>query len=716
MTSNGVDHDFSAHVTGLADLQVADLEAIERRRTRLWSSALVALFVILIAVAALFVVAPAGAGIALPAGLALATGLAGVAAVGFVSLRRETRLRALTERLLDDRVLAASLDNSLRESQQLIENGRQANIRLEPDHIYKAILDSAIDLLQAQGGSIMRAEGHSQLQTVCFAGKSAAGGARIDFHDGIAGRVASTRKPLLIGGTVDWTHYVEDDTAPRPSSAMCVPLTSGDHLMGVLNINAKPPRIYDQRDLAVVARYGEQAGTAIANAETYESQRRARLRGRTQAMHDPLTGLPNRTLLMDRLGTSLARRRPPGHGVVLMFIDLDDFKKVNDSLGHTAGDEALVAVADRLRTSVRAGDSVAHFGGDEFAILLEAKDAQEATGAANRILGEMAKPFPVEGRDVQFTASAGIALEHSGEIHPEEVMRRAFNALHAAKDRGRGQIAVFDESMHENAIDRLDLENELRFAVNNKSLDVHFQPLIDLKNMSVHGFEALVRWNHPDRGLVSAARFVPLAEQAGLQPRIDRLVLQRTCARFKALNESIFAAKPALAHVNLSPLTIREADFVANLAHDLEQSGLDPDHLVLEITESVIMHDVEQAASRLRAIKALGVRLALDDFGTGYSSLSYLRSFPVDVVKIDKIFVDEIEDDNGAAALVQAILRLGTGLTFEVVAEGIETKEQMHSLLDMGCRYGQGYYLARPLSPPQLAEFLEGIETATVVP
>jgi EAL domain-containing protein (putative c-di-GMP-specific phosphodiesterase class I) len=191
--------------------------------------------------------------------------------------------------------------------------------------------------------------------------------------------------------------------------------------------------------------------------------------------------------------------------------------------------------------------------------------------------------------------------------------------------------------------------------------------------------------------------------------------LQRTCDRFKALNEGIFAAKPALAHVNLSPLTIREPEFVANLAYDLYQSGLEPKHLVLEITESVIMHDVDQAASRLRAIKSLGVGLALDDFGTGYSSLSYLRSFPVDVVKIDKIFVDEIEDDDGAAALIQAILRLGSGLTFDVVAEGIETKEQMHSLLDMGCRYGQGYYLAQPLSPPQLDGFLEGIETATVV-
>jgi len=236
---------------------------------------------------------------------------------------------------------------------------------------------------------------------------------------------------------------------------------------------------------------------------------------------------------------------------------------------------------------------------------------------------------------------------------------------------------------------------------------------MDLNDLSVHGFEALVRWHHPQRGPVAAVSFVPLAEEAGLQPLIDRMVLQRTCAKVRDLNAGIFAANPAAAHVNLSPMSIREPDFVSNLALDLKESGLEPDQLVLEITESVIMHDVEQAASKLRAIKSLGVRLALDDFGTGYSSLSYLRSFPVDVVKIDKVFVDEIEKDKGAAALVQAILRLGIGLTFEVVAEGIETREQLDSLVALGCKYGQGYYLAHPLSKPELAEFLARIRQAS---
>ncbi len=712
MASSSAEDSLAGHVTGLTEIEAPDLHAVARRRLQLWS---LTVFLLISTVAILSLVLFWDAVKVPEASSKVLIYLAVLLLVVIFSafaIHREFQLRSMTEQIVDGQVLEAALANSLRESNSLIESGRELGIRLELEHVYQTVLECSMELLEAQSGSIMKTDGRDELQTVCFSGKSAAHGARVAFREGVAGLVADTCQPVLVGGTVGWTHYVDDDDAPRPTSAMCVPLIADGQLIGVLNVNASPGRAYSQRELRALTRFGLQAGAAIAHAEAYEAQRRLRQRGRAQAMHDPLTGLPNRTLLMDRLGTSLARRRPPGQGVVLMFIDLDNFKRVNDSLGHSAGDDVLMALADRLRSSVRAGDSVAHFGADEFAILLEAKDVEEARGAARRILGEMARPFPIQSREVRFTASAGIALEYSGEVQPEEVMRRAFNALHAAKDRGPGQVEVFDESMQARAIDRLDLEHDLRRAVENENLDVHFQPLMDLERMSVHGFEALVRWNHPERGLVAAVRFVPLAEQAGLQPLIDRLVLQKTCKRFRELNSGIFAANPARAHVNLSPLTIREPDFVANLARDIEDSGLDPDQLVLEITESVIMHDVEQAASRLRAIKSLGVRLALDDFGTGYSSLSYLRSFPVDVVKIDKLFVDEIESDRGAAALVQAILRLGLGLTFDVVAEGIETQQQMQSLLDLGCRYGQGYYLARPLSPPQLAEFLAGLGAA----
>jgi diguanylate cyclase (GGDEF)-like protein len=572
------------------------------------------------------------------------------------------------------------------------------------------VLDAAVDHLGAEAGSIMLLDpATDELTTACAVGASAASNARVAIDEGIAGHVAATREPLLLAGTFQWRNYRTDDDATRPSSAMCVPLFDSGELVGVLNLNAERERPFGEHHLRAVSRYGAAAGSAIARARRGDEQRLPSDIARHQAMHDPLTGLPNRTLFLDRVGNAIVRRRPEGRAVVVLLLDLDDFKRVNDSLGHTAGDHVLMALAERLRCSVRAGDSVAHFGGDEFAILLEAADSGEATNAAQRILGDLAKPFPIEGREVRFSASVGIALVHGGDVRGEEVVRRAVTALHSAKAKGKGQLALFEPSMHASALDRLDLEHDLRNALDDQGLDVYFQPLMRIPDLSVHGFEALVRWHHPKKGLVSAMSFVPLAEEAGLQPLIDRMVLQRTCAKIVELNAGVLAGMPASAHVNLSPTTLNEPDFVSNMAEDIRDAGLEPSQLVLEITESVIMHDMDQAASKLRAIKSLGVRLALDDFGTGYSSLSYLRRFPVDVVKIDRMFVDEIEKDDGAAALVQAILRLGTGLSFEVVAEGIETEVQMQRLVELGCHFGQGYFLARPLSSSELSKFLSGI-------
>jgi EAL domain-containing protein (putative c-di-GMP-specific phosphodiesterase class I) len=249
--------------------------------------------------------------------------------------------------------------------------------------------------------------------------------------------------------------------------------------------------------------------------------------------------------------------------------------------------------------------------------------------------------------------------------------------------------------------------------VENESLDVYFQPVLNLADLTVQSLEALVRWHHPERGLMPAGSFVALAEEAGLLPMIDRIVLRRTCRTVTELNAGILNAAPVSAHVNLSPSSLEDPNFVTNLAWDLEESGLEPERLVLEITEGAIMHDLEQVAGRLRAVKSLGARLALDDFGTGYSSLSYLRTFPVDVVKIDRMFVDGLAKDKGAAALVQAIVRLGLGLGFEVMAEGIESQEQLDRLLDLGCRFGQGFYLANPLSEPELNLYLHRPELAS---
>ena len=709
MKLSSADTPENGHITGLTSFETPNLEVIAKRRLQLWA---MTLFLLITAVAtmplAIFwekVSLPmASSRILIYLGVVLLVVLFSVYAI-----TKELQLRAHAEMFMDERVLATALTNSLREASVVIESGEDANLHLDTNQVLETVLSCSLDLLAGQSGSIMLLHDEDELRTACTKGGSAAADACVNMSEGIAGKVAATREPVLIRGHFDWTHYRDEGDTSRATSALSVPLTNGQDLVGVLNINAKSERKFSERDLRAMSLFGAQAGSAIINVQRMESQRKVLHQPDFQAMHDPLTGLPNRSLLLDRVGIALVRRRPPGSAVVLLFLDLDGFKRVNDSLGYSAGDQVLIALAERLRTSVRAGDSVAHFGGDEFAILLEAADDEEATRAAKRILGHLSKPFLLEGREVRFTASVGIALEKSYGSLPEELMHNAFTALHAAKERGKGEVAVFEQSMHSTALNRIDLEHELRHAIEHNRLEVYFQPMLDLENLSVHGFEALVRWIHPVKGVISAFQFVPLAEEAGLLPQIDRMVLRQTCARIKELNSGIFASNPVAAHVNLSPTTIRDPDFVVNLAQDLEESGLVPDHLVLEITEGVMMHDVEQVATKLRAVKSLGVRLALDDFGTGYSSLGYLRSFPIDVVKIDKVFVDEIGHDIGAAALVQAILRLGLGLAFEVVAEGIETQEQLESLVDLGCRYGQGYHLARPLSEPQLDGFLDGI-------
>lgn len=705
MTERNTSQPGRGHIKGLTTLETPTLETIASRRLQLWTMALVLLVSIAAVLSLVLFWGNSELSFSVTPGIVYLGVVVLVMLFGAYAISKEFSLRTLTEELMEERVLAAGLTNSLREADVQMNSGRDAKVRLSFEQVLDTILSCSMDLLEGGSGSIMLLHSDNELRTVCSTGDTAARGARVGLNDGIAGKVAASREPVLVLGIFDWAHYESD--LQRSASAICVPLVAEDELVGVLNVNAKPQRKYTENDLRALSHFGQRAGAAIEAARIYRAQPPLGSQGRYQVMHDPLTGLPNRELLLDRVANSIVRRRPPGHAAVLMFLDLDDFKRVNDSLGHSAGDQVLIALADRLVKSVRSGDSVAHFGGDEFAILLEAKEPSEATEAAQRILEDLEKPFSIEDREVTFTASVGIAISKSSEMRPEELMRNAFTALHTAKERGRAEIAVFEESMHHSAMNRLDLEQELRQAVESGGLDVYFQPLLKLSDLSVYGFEALVRWIHPEKGVISAFNFIPLAEEAGLLPVIDRMVLRRTCTTVRELNRTVFAARPAAAHVNLSPTSIRQPDFVSNLTTDLTETKLDPKHLVLEITESVMMHDIDQAASKLRAIKSLGVRLALDDFGTGYSSLSYLRSFPVDVVKIDKFFVDEIETDQGATALVQAILRLGVGLTFEVVAEGIETQGQMRSLVDLGCRYGQGYYLAHPLSTPELTEFLE---------
>ncbi len=423
-----------------------------------------------------------------------------------------------------------------------------------------------------------------------------------------------------------------------------------------------------------------------------------------QAFHDSLTGLPNRVLFLDRVQHALDRTHRSATTVAVLFIDLDDFKTVNDSLGHAAGDELLVAVGERLHAATRGSDTTARLGGDEFAVLLEdIRSPQQATDAARRVLNAIARPLPLQREQMSVQASIGIALAAHGQT-VGELVRNADAAMYDAKSSGKSRFAVFEQRMHTAALRRLEFQAELQRAVDGRSFALHYQPLIELGTGAVGGFEALLRWVHPERGLVLPDEFIPILEDTGLIVPIGALVLETACTDAAAWHR----IRPDLQiNVNLSGRQLLDGGVLDLVAQTLERTGLPAESLVLEITESVLMTDTEVAIRRLKALKRLGVRLAIDDFGTGYSSLNYLRRFPVDILKIAKPFVDEIGVNAEATQLAEAIIRLGKTLNLTIVAEGIELPEQRDRLRELQCDIGQGFLFARPMPAEEAAWLLE---------
>ncbi len=422
---------------------------------------------------------------------------------------------------------------------------------------------------------------------------------------------------------------------------------------------------------------------------------------RHQACHDPLTALANRTLFLDRLEQALAHTARSHGAVAVLFLDLDRFKVINDSLGHDAGDQLLVALAQRLTACVRGGDTVARLGGDEFAILLdEPVDATAAARLAARITQALAVPVRVGGHDVVTLTSIGIVTSTRG-CAAAALMRDADVALYRAKAQGRGRYAVFDATMDARPLERLELEGELRVALERGEFTVYYQPKMELATGRLAGMEALVRWQSPTRGLVVPGVFIPLAEETGLIQPLGQWVLEEACRQTTRWNAGALDGAAIVVSVNLSARQFAHQTLVADVARALAESGVEPRHIQLEITESVAMGDAEATIQTLQRLKALGVQLAIDDFGTGYSSLAYLKRFPVDVLKIDRTFVSGLEHNSEDAAIVNAVISLGHALRLSVVAEGVETAEEAAQLHTMGCEIGQGYYFARPLPPEQ---------------
>jgi diguanylate cyclase (GGDEF)-like protein/PAS domain S-box-containing protein len=427
-----------------------------------------------------------------------------------------------------------------------------------------------------------------------------------------------------------------------------------------------------------------------------------------QAFHDPLTGLANRALFRDRLEHALAHRERSSHPLAVMLMDLDDFKTVNDSLGHEAGDMVLCAVAQRLLESTRPSDTAARLGGDEFAVLVdELEDVNDAVAVAERLVEIMREPVRVGPRKLSLQASIGIALAREVE-HVDQLLRNADVAMYRAKSHGHGRYALYEARMHAAVVERLELRHDLEQALENEEFILHYQPIVVLAKRLVVGCEALVRWNHPSRGLLPPAAFIPVAEDTGLIEPLGRWVLREACRQTRAWQLGYTSDPPLSIAVNLSARQFQRDGLPREVAAALRDSGLAARDLTLEITESLLMEDTEATMSRLRQLKDLGVRLAVDDFGTGHSSLAYLQRFPIDRLKLDKRFVDSIGRDQAAQVLAKAVVNLGTSLGLKTVAEGIELGEQAAELVELGCEFGQGYYFWRALDAPQMEALLRG--------
>ena len=424
-----------------------------------------------------------------------------------------------------------------------------------------------------------------------------------------------------------------------------------------------------------------------------------------EAYHDGLTGLASRALFRERLHGALEDSRRDDD-VAILFLDLDGFKEVNDSLGHAAGDRLLVQVAERLRESVRDGDTVARFGGDEFAVLIESIVATaDAQTVAHRIIAALDEPFAVGGRELHVGASVGIAsAADAGDM--QQLMRNADLAMYKAKAAGGSQLAAYDPQMHDQLVDRLELEADLRLALERDELALHYQPTVDLRTGEIVGFEALVRWHHPVRGVIAPDQFIEVAEESGLIVPMGRWVLDQALHTVAQWRRILPPERQPYVSVNVSVRQFRQSGFVDQVRASLNFAGVDADALMLEITETLLMGDDEQIWADLEMLRELGVRIAIDDFGTGYSSLGYLRQRPIDVVKIDKTFIDDMVADAQQHALVSGIISLAHTLNLTVVAEGIESDRHRETLARLGCPLGQGYFYSSPVGPTEALTWL----------
>jgi diguanylate cyclase (GGDEF)-like protein len=518
------------------------------------------------------------------------------------------------------------------------------------------------------------------------------------------GRAAYTSGELVRTDNYPESQYAHPELVGRGArAAMAAPVRENGVIVGSLvTFSFRPGQVFTPLQEQTLLTFADQVSVALSDAKTLATAQHAR--------RDPVTGLPNRVYFLERLEQALTR----GVRAHVLFLDLDRFKLVNDTLGHSAGDELLRQVGTRLRDVIQTANCLARFGGDEYAVLVEDADPDAVRQLALRILAAVEAPYLVRGDEVTVGASIGIAVNQDASL-AGDVLRDADTAMYRAKNAGGGRYVLFEKSMHTVLVRRATLENDLRHAVERDELHVQFQPILELQTGRVHTAEALVRWRHPTRGTISPTEFIPLAEETGLIVPIGRRVLALACGHAASWSAPDGSPLPGVS-VNLSTRQLMDPALVDEIRQILDGSGLEPSRLLLEITESAFVNDPTSVLERLQQIRDWGVRLAIDDFGTGYSSLSYLRSFPVDILKIDRSFVEGIAAGWQGEAFLNTIVRLTETLSMTSVGEGVETEEQLTALRLLGCQLGQGFLFARPMEPDEFREHLMTTGTVPVVP
>jgi diguanylate cyclase (GGDEF)-like protein len=609
-------------------------------------------------------------------------------------LEAERRLREESERQADENArLLADVQQRQRLLEQTTAVQRLIARRAPLQEVLDAIVSSAEDLLHSEVVALrmLSDEDPETMVAVSTSGLEPELAAAVHYGRvgrGVSGRAVAESRLVVFDSYADAAAPLTPFVDHGLRTAMAAPVHEDGEVVGSLTVASfDPERVYGQADQEMLLAFAQHASLALTDAKMVDAMVH-------QALHDSLTGLPNRALFRDRLEHALDRAEREGAPIAVLFIDLDRFKTVNDSLGHAAGDEVIDEVGRRIAALVRVGDTAARLSGDEFAVLLESsRDKGDAARVAQRLIAALADPVRVHGRDVFVSASIGIAY---GARQGEDPLRSADLAMYRAKDAGTGRYEFFEPEMGAAVRERLELEADLPRAVERNELVLHYQPIVRLATGQVTTIEALVRWQHPTLGLVPPLSFIPLAEETGAIVEIGGWVLREACRQAADWQRRYRTDPPLGVSVNLSYRQLQQPDFVDEVCSTLREARLPPGSLTLELTEGMLMENTETTIERLRTLKELGVRLSVDDFGTGYSSLRYLRQFPLDALKIPKPFVDGVAVDVRESALAQAIIQLGRSLGLDIVAEGIEEGAQLTELRRLGCELGQGFLLAKP--------------------